>query len=243
MTHKILDGKIALVTGASRGIGFEIAKEYARQGAQIIATARTTGGLEALDDAIKSDGGLPPVLITADFNDIGSLEALGPTISTRFDHIDIFVANAGILGTMGPLAHCKMGEAQKVMNINVMANIQLIRTLNPLLLNSDAGRVIFITSGAAHGPRAYWGTYAISKAATEQLANVYAAENNETNINVNSVDPGKVRTNMRAEAYPGENPETLPHPADITQIFVNLAQESCTTNGQIFDVIIKKKAA
>lgn len=238
-----LKGRTALITGSSRGIGFEIAKTYAKEGAQIIALSRTIGGLEELDDAIKKEGGLPPILIPADLTNLDELEALGPIISSRINKLDILVANASMLGTMGPLAHCKMTEAQKVMDTNVMANIQLLRTLNPLLLNSDSGRVIFISSGAAHGPRAYWGTYSISKAATEQLAAVYAAENETTNINVNTVDPGKVRTNMRAEAYPGEDPQTLPHPSQIMNTFLDLALPACQTNGELYKATVQAKAA
>ena len=238
-----LKGRTALITGASRGIGFETAKTFAKEGAQIIALARTVGGLEELDDAIKADGGLPPILIPADLTNFDELEALGPSLASRIDKLDIWVANASMLGTMGPIAHCKMTESRKVMDTNVMSNIQMIRTLNPLLLNSDAGRVIFVSSGAAHGPRAYWGTYSISKAATEQLAAVYAAENETTNINVNTIDPGKIRTNMRAEAYPGEDPQTLPHPSQIMDTFLQLALPTCTTNGEIYQAKIKDRAA
>ena len=232
----ILEGKIALVTGASRGIGYAVAKAYAKEGAQVIALARTVSGLEKLDDEIKSFGGKSPVLMPFDLSNIDELENLGPTIASRFDHIDIFVSNAGALGTMGSLARSKMKISEDVIKVNLLSNFQLIRTLDPLLQNSDAGRVIFVSSGAAHGARANWGAYSVSKAGLEQLAYVYAAENETTNVNVSIVDPGRVRTKMRADAYPGEDPMERPEPDEIVGKFIELAKDDFVENGKIYNV-------
>jgi len=228
-----LTGKIALITGASRGIGAAVAKAYAKAGAHVVLTARSVGGLEEVDDAIRAQGG-QATLMPLDLLKLDDLDMLGPTLYERFGKLDIFVANAGLLGTLGPITHADPKEFQKVMDTNVTANFRLIRTLDPLLKASDAGRSIFVSTGESvvHG-RAYWGAYAISKAALESMARVYAAECDKTGIKVNIVNPGKIRTDMRAKAYPGEDPQTLPKPEDITHIFLDLAAEDCSHHGQI----------
>ncbi len=229
-----LAGRTAVVTGASRGIGRSVALGLARAGAHVIAIARTRGGLEELDDDIKAAGGACS-LITLNLKHGDKIDALGPTLYQRWQHIDIFVANAGILGTLTPVAHIQDRDWDEVMTINVTANVRLIRTLDPLLRRSDAGRAIFVSSGVAQNPRAYWGEYAASKAALETLALCYAAETASTPVRVNIVNPGKTRTAMRAKAYPGEDPETLKTPEALVPMFVDLASPDCEVTSQRFD--------
>ncbi|MFA5593313.1 MAG: SDR family NAD(P)-dependent oxidoreductase [Micavibrio sp.] len=235
MDKKMLEGKTALVTGASRGIGAAAAKALAREGAHVILVARTVGGLEALDDEIRAFGG-KATLMPLDLFELDALDALGPTLYQHFPALDIFIGNAAMLGTLAPLGHIKPDEFQRVMDLNVMANYRLIRTLDPLLKASDAGRVVFVTSGAVQTPRAYWGEYAVSKAALEMLAKIYAAECEATNVRVNILDPGRVRTAMRAQAYPGEDPAIRPHPDEIAPYFLKLAGADCTMNGETLAV-------
>lgn len=232
---KILSGKTALVTGASRGIGASIAKLLAREGAHVILIARTVGGLEAVDDAIKAEGGRA-TLMPLDLSKLTELDALGPTLHQHFPKLDILIGNAAMLGTLAPLGHLKPDEFDKVMALNLTANYRLIRTLDPLLKASDAGRAVFVTSGVAAAPRAYWGEYAVSKAALEALAKTYAAECAGTRMKVNIFDPGRVRTAMRAQAYPGEDPQTRPHPDDIAPHMLELVQDGCAMNGEILTV-------
>lgn len=235
MTNQSLEGKTALITGASRGIGAAVAKLLARQGAHVILIARTIGGLEAVDDEIKSFGGRA-TLMPLDLFKLDELDALGPTLYQHFPKLDIFVGNAAMLGTLAPLGHLKPDEFQQVMNLNVMANYRLIRTLDPLIKAAPQGRAVFVTSGVTQDLRAYWGEYAVSKAALEALAKVYAAECANTNVKVNILDPGRVRTAMRAQAYPGENPELRPMPEDIAPHFLKLVGDDCAMNGETLAV-------
>lgn len=228
---RVLAGRIALVTGASRGIGAAVAIAYARAGAHVILTARTTRALEVVDDTIRAEGGAA-TLVPLDLLDHEKIDALGPAIAEKHGRLDIFVANAGMLGTLGPLPHTKAAEWDRVIALNLTANFRLIRTLDPLLRASDSGRAIFVSSGAAEGYRAYWGAYAASKAALESLARTYKAETDKTAIRVNIVDPGRVRTKMRAEAFPGEDPETLVTPEQIAATFIDLARTGCTKHGE-----------
>ncbi len=230
-----LSGKIALITGASRGIGASVAKAYARAGAHVVLLARTIGGLEAVDDAIRAEGG-KATLMPVDLFKLDELDALGPTLYEHFGKLDILVGNAAMLGSLSPIGHLKPVEWGRVMDLNVTANFRLIRTLDPLLRASEAGRAIFVTSGITSDLKAYWGEYAVSKAALEALAKTYAAECATTNVRVNLIDPGRVRTAMRADAYPGEDPMTRPHPDEIMKPFLDLAASSCTLNGQIVRV-------
>lgn len=232
---KSLEGKTAVVTGASRGIGASAAKALAKEGAHVVLIARTVGGLEAVDDEIKAFGG-KSTLMPLDLFKLNDLDALGPTLYQHFPKIDIFIGNAAMLGTLAPLGHLKPDEFQKVMDLNVTANFCLIRTLDPLLKASDAGRVVFVTSGITQDIKAYWGEYAISKVALEALAKTYAAECANTNVKVNILDPGRVRTAMRAQAYPGEDPLKRPHPDDIAHYFLKLVANDCTMNGQTLAV-------
>ena len=220
-----LSGKIALVTGASRGIGAAVAKRLAAEGAHVIITARTVGGLEEVDDAIRTLGG-SATLVPLDLRQMDMIDALGGQIYERFGKLDILVGNAATLGTLSPVAHASPAEFEDVMTINLTANYRLIRSCDPLLRAADAGRVIMVTSGAAVAPISYWGAYATSKAALEHLTLTYAAEVASTNIRVNLIDPGATATNMRAKAFPAEDPRGLPTPESITEWFVRLCEAS-----------------
>lgn len=227
----LLDGRIAVVTGASRGIGRAVALRYAAEGAHVIALARTVGALEELDDEIGKEGG-SATLVPVDLNDLDKLEALGPSLYQRFGKVDIFVANAGGLGTVGPVSHHEPKLWEETFRINVHANFRLIRSLEPALRLSDAGRAIFVTSGAARRNTAYWGAYAASKAALETIALTWADELANTKVRVNLLSPGPIATRMRAAAFPGEDPATLRKPEDIAAAFVDLALPSCTRHGE-----------
>lgn len=229
-----LSGRTAVVTGASRGIGYFIARDLAAAGAHVIAVARTVGGLEELDDEIKAAGG-EATLVPLDLKDMAGIDRLGGAIHDRWGKLDIMVANAGVLGVIAPLGHVQSKVFDEVMNINVTATWRLIRSLDPLLKMSDAGRGIVLSSGVAHSARAYWGPYAASKAAIEVLVRCWADETKNSPLRVNSVNPGATRTAMRAQAMPGENPETLPHPSEIAARIVALASPDLTQTGSLFD--------
>lgn len=228
-----LAGRVALVTGASRGVGAAIARAYAKEGAELVLTARTVGGLEELDDEIRKISGKTSLLVPFDLKDFDAIDRLGAALYERFGKLDILVGNAGALGTLSPLGHISPKEFQEVIDINLTANWRLIRSLDPLLRQSEAGRAIFLTSGAARGPRAYWGTYAISKAALEMMVGIYAQEIQQTKVRANLIDPGRVRTRMRAKAYPGEDPQSLKTPDEIMAKFVELATAAFTGNGDV----------
>ena len=234
-TSQRLAGRLALITGATRGIGRAVALAYARQGAHVILVGRTVGALEEVDDEIREIGG-SATLLTLDLKRHDKIDALGPTIYQRWQKLDILVGNAGILGPLSPLGHIAAETWDEVLQINLTANWRLIRTLDPLLRASDAGRAIFVSSGAAARPRAYWGPYAASKAALEALVRTYADEVANTTVRANLVNPGPTRTRMRAQAFPGEDPATLQTPDDIAPTFVRLAEPACTDNGRLFDL-------
>ena len=236
MTSELdLSGRVALVTGASRGIGYFIAKELAAAGAHVIAVARTVGGLEELDDEVKQAGG-QTTLVPLDLADMAGIDRLGGAIHERWGKLDVMVANAGVLGVLGPIGHIEAKVFDKVMLLNVNAVWRLMRTTDPLLRLSDAGRAILMSSGAAHSARAFWGPYAASKAALEALARSGADETKNTALRVNSVNPGATRTAMRAQAMPGEDPMTLPHPSEVAKKIVALASPDLTETGAILDV-------
>lgn len=218
----LLKGKVALITGASRGIGAAAAKRLAAEGAHVVLAARTVGGLEEVDDAVRELGGAA-TLVPVDLRQMEMVDAIGAQIYERFGRLDILVGNAAILGSLSPLAHASPSEVEDVFTINTMANYRLIRACDPLLRRSDAGRVIMVTSGAAAAPIAYWGPYAASKAALEHFTLTYAAEVKQTKIRVNLLDPGAVRTRMRAKAFPGEDPLSLPTPEQVSDWFVTLS--------------------
>ena len=232
-----LSGKVALITGASRGIGAAVARRFAAEGAQVILTARTVAGLEEVDDAIRraDGGGATATLVPMDLTQAEEIDALGPSIAERFGRLDILVGNAGTLGTMTPAHQIRPAEWDQVIALNLTANWRLIRALDPLLRVADAGRAMFVTSGVAGG-RAYWGTYAVSKTALEALVVTWAQETAKTALRINLINPGAVRTGMRAEAFPGEDPMTLPTPDQITDAFVELALPACTRHGEVVTV-------
>lgn len=232
MSDQRLKNRIALITGASRGIGRAVALAYAREGAHVIAMARSAGALEELDDEIIDLGGTV-TLLRLNLTNGEKIDALGPTILERFGKLDILVGNAGVLGPLSPLGHVSEKDWNEVLNVNLSANWRLLRTLDPLLRKSDAGRAIFVTSGVARNCRAYWGPYSVSKAALEALVKTYAAEVSDSNVRANLISPGAVATDMRAKAMPGEDPETLPKPEDLAETFVRLALPGCTENGTL----------
>jgi NAD(P)-dependent dehydrogenase (short-subunit alcohol dehydrogenase family) len=229
---KKLENKIALITGASRGIGQAVAKRYAAEGAQTVLVARSTEGLEQTDDAICAAGGLKPVLVVLDVTQGDKVDALGPGLLERFGRLDILVGNAGVLGELSPISHQDPKHWTRVMETNLTANWRLLRICDPLLQRSDAGRAIFVSSGVTKGVYPYWGPYTVSKVGLEALVETYAKEMAQSKIRANLIDPGATRTAMRAAAMPGEDPETLPHPDSITDRFVELALPSYTQTGQ-----------
>ena len=231
MSQQRLAGRVAVVTGASRGIGAAVASRFGLEGAKVVCIARTVGGLEEVDDAIRRAGGEPALLVPMDLRDGEAIDRLGASLFERFGRLDILVANAAVLGNLSPLGHIPPKVWDDVMAVNVTANWRLIRSLDPLLRQAEAGRAIFVTSGLGRDPRPYWGPYAASKAALEMLVKVYAGEVSKTAIKVNLLDPGVVRTAMRARAFPGEDPQSLPAPEAITEAFVDLASPSCEQNG------------
>ena len=221
------------MTGASRGIGRAVALKFAQEGAHVIAYARTQGGLEELDDDIRKATGAPATLIVESLTDFDKIDQTGGAIFQRWGKLDVLVGCAAILGQLSPVAGYTPKMWTDVFNVNLHANWRLIRSLDPLLRQSDAGRAIFVTSGVARRAAMYWGPYAASKAALEQMVKVYAAEIAHTHVRANLLDPGRVRTRMRAEAYPGEDPATLPAPEAIAESFVELAVAACHLNGEI----------
>ncbi len=228
-----LAGRIAVITGASRGIGAAVARRFAAEGAQLVLVARTVGGLEELDDQIRDAGGERPTLVPLDLREFDAIDRLGASLYERFGHLDVLVGNAGVLGTLSPLGHITPPDWAEVMDINLTANWRLIRSLDPLLRRSEAGRAIFVSSGAATTPHAYWGAYAVSKAGLEMLVRTYAAELAKTNVRANLIDPGATRSALRAKAFPGEDPKSLPAPEAIAETFVELAEAACTRNGEV----------
>ncbi|MDW9616427.1 SDR family NAD(P)-dependent oxidoreductase [Sinorhizobium meliloti] len=238
MTPNLKD-RIAVVTGASRGIGYFTALELAKAGAHVVACARTLGGLEELDDAIKAFGG-SATLVPFDLSDMAAIDKLGGAINERWGKLDIMVANAGVLGTISPIGHVEAKVFETVMAINVTATWRLIRSLEPLLVRSDAGRALILSSSAAHKCKPFWGPYSASKAAVEALARTWAYETQRLPLRILSVDPGATRTAMRAQAVPGEDPETLPHPSEVAQALLPLLGREQTETGKLFIVREKK---
>lgn len=228
-----LEGRLALVTGASRGIGNAVALALAEAGADIIAVARarSQGALEELDDKISAMG-RKCTIVPLDLRDFDAIDRLGGSIYERWGKLDILVGNAAILGPISPLGHIPPKEWAELMDINVTANWRLIRSFDPLLKLSDAGRAIFVTSGAAGKHSPHWGGYAVTKAALEELVLTYANECRINKVKVNMVNPGPIRTRMRAKAVPGEDPEILPTPDQIAPLFVELADPSQEKNGE-----------
>ena len=231
---KRLEGRVALITGASHGIGYAVAKRFAAEGAHVIAIGRNVGALEELSDEVTDAGGKIS-LLPIDLTMFEKVDAIGPTIFERFGKLDIVVGNAALLGELAPVGHIDTQIFDNTVATNVTSNFRLIRTVDKLLQLSDAGRAIFVTSNASAKGRAFWGLYAATKAALEALVLSYAQELDDSKVRVNLVNPGRVRTKMRAEAYPGEDPQSLPTPDSITGVFVDLAETSCTKHGEVVD--------
>ncbi|MEW5726536.1 MAG: SDR family oxidoreductase [Pseudomonadota bacterium] len=231
---KRLEGRIALVTGASRGIGRAVAKRFAAEGATVICLARTQGALEELDDEIADMGG-KAVLVPLDLRRFDEIDQVAAAIYERFGKLDVLVGNAGdIGGGLAPIGHVDQKHFQAAFDINVTANYRLIRALDPLLRTSDAGRAIFVTAAEAHGMPPFWGVYSAGKAALEAIVRTWAAEvANISKLRINLVDPGVVATRMRTIAFPGEDQSTLRQPDEVTEVFVDLAEPSCTRHGEI----------
>src|SRR6266545_2606706 len=234
MQQKPLADRIALVTGASRGIGHAVALRLAEAGAHVIAVARTVGGLEELDDAIRAAGG-SATLVPLDLNDYAGIDRLGAALNERYQRLDVLVGNAGILGPVSPLSHVEPKAWDESLAVNVTANWRLIRSMDPLLRRSTSGRAVFLTSGAAANARAYRGPYSISKAALEVLVRTYAAETASTSVRANLFNPGPTRTRMRATLMPGEDPATLPQPQQVAATIVPLCLPGSQETGKLYD--------
>ncbi len=229
---KPLSNRTALITGASRGIGYAAALALAEAGAHCIVLARTQGGLEELDDAITQAGGTATIVVQ-DLLEHEKIDNLGAALYERWGKLDIFVGNAGILGSLSPLGHVDPNEWDRVIATNLTSNWRLLRSLDPLLRNSDAARVILVTCPVGKEPKAYWASYAVSKSGLEALAQIYAAEHENTSVNCNLLDPGSVNTALHTQAMPGIDPETLTKPAALGELFVELAAPDCQHNGAL----------
>ncbi len=229
-----LTGRIVLVTGASRGIGYQAALEAARRGAHVIAVARTVGGLEGLDDEIAAAGG-QATLVPLDLRDGDGIDRLGQSIFERWGRLDGLVGNAGVLGTITPLSHLDIKDFDQAFAVNVTANYRLIRSLDALLRQSDAGRAVFVSSGASQSANSFWGLYAATKAALETMIKSYARELSTSSVKANVYWPGAVRTAMRAKAMPGEDPDTLPHPREVAGKLVDMVSPAWTGTGLLYD--------
>jgi NAD(P)-dependent dehydrogenase (short-subunit alcohol dehydrogenase family) len=231
---KPLSDRIALVTGASRGIGAALALELAAAGAHVVAVARTVGGLEEVDDKIKAAGGAA-TLVPLDVTDSDGIARLALALNERYGRLDVLIGNAGIIGPLSPLGHIEPKDWDNLIAVNITANWQLIRCMDPLLQRASAGRAVFLTSAVAYKGRAYWGPYAASKAALDALARAYAAECATTPVRVNLFAPGPTRTRMYLGAFPGVDPTTLPSPEEVTKAILPLCLPDCAVSGKIYD--------
>lgn len=229
-----LSGKLALVTGASRGIGYHSALTLAKQGAHVIAVARTVGGLEELDDEIQTAGG-SATLVPFDLLDFDAIDRLGASIYERWGKLDILVANAGMLGDLSPLEHIEPKSFEKTMALNVTANWRLIGSMSQLLRSADNPRAVFMTADAPDHCKPFWGPYTSSQSALQALVKTWAAECEKTPLRINMLDTGPMRTAMRAAAMPGEDAEKIAHPSEISESLLQLVSEKLSENGKIFD--------
>jgi NAD(P)-dependent dehydrogenase (short-subunit alcohol dehydrogenase family) len=230
-----LAGKIALITGASRGIGAAVAERFAREGAHLVLAARTVGGLEETDDRVRTAGG-SATLVPLDLRDFVKIDELGAALYQRYGRLDILVGNAAEFGVFSPLGHIDPGVWSEVVELNLTANWRLIRAMDPLLRVAPTGRAIFVTSSLARDALPYYGAYAVSKAGLETMVRIYAGEIARTNVRANLIDPGIARTRLRARIFPGENPETVPPPEGVVDAFLELARPECSGNGEIVSV-------
>lgn len=242
MTDKPLSGRVAVVTGASRGIGHAVALALAEAGAHVVAVARTVGGLEELDDAVRAVGG-SATLVPMDLRELDQIDQLGAALHQRYGRIDALVGNAGVLGELTPLGHTEQKMWDEVMTVNVTVNWRLIRSFEPLLKASDAGRAVFLSSTVARAHRAYWGAYAVSKAALECLVGTWAEELKITAVKANVINPGPLRTKMREKAMPGEDPATLAPPAALAPHVVGMVSPGYQLSGRLFDFRTKATTA
>ncbi len=229
-----IETPICLITGASRGIGAAVAVRFAKAGYELVLAARDKRGLEATDDAVRAAGGKPALLVQLDLADAAGIEQLAGAVFERYGRLDVLVANAGVLGEITPIAHSTPAEWEKTIAINLHANMHLIRLFDPLLQRSTSPRALFVTSGITEAVYPYWNAYAVSKCALDMMVKLYAAENAKTPLRVNLISPGIVRTRMRAQAMPGEDPDTLTPPEAITDMFLKLASPELEETGQIF---------
>jgi NAD(P)-dependent dehydrogenase (short-subunit alcohol dehydrogenase family) len=227
-----LSGNVALITGASRGIGAAVAVRFAAEGAHVVLAARTVGGLEEVDDAVRDAGG-SATLVPVDLRDFIKIDELAARILDRWGQLDVLVGNAAEFGVFSPLGHIDPATWAEVVDLNMTSNWRLIRAMDPLLRAAPAGRAIFVTSQVARGAFPYWGPYAVSKAGLEMLVKIYAGEIAKTRVRANLLDPGVARTRLRARAFPGEDPAKLPPPESTTDAFVDLASSECSRNGEI----------
>jgi NAD(P)-dependent dehydrogenase (short-subunit alcohol dehydrogenase family) len=234
MAGKRLADKVALITGASRGIGAAVAVRFAAEGAHVVLVARTVGGLEEVDDHVQKAGSRA-TLVPMDLTDSVKIDQMAAALHQRFDRLDILVGNAAILGTLSPMGHIEPKEWERVMAVNLTANWRLIRAMDPLLRMAENGRAIFVTSGVARGVFPYWGAYAASKAALEHMVRTWAGEVSKTPVRVNLLDPGIVRTRLRAQAFPGEDPMKLRPPEAVADAFVDLAVDDCARHGEVVE--------
>ncbi len=219
MTEQPLTGQVALVTGASRGIGAAVAERLGGLGAHVILVARSAGGLEETDDKVRRVGGTA-TLVLLDLLEMDGIDHLGAALYERWGRLDILIGNAGMLGSIGPMAHCPIRDFQEVIDLNLTANWRLIRSFDALLRQSPRGRALFTTCAVGHIPTAYWSAYAIAKAGLEMMVKTYAEELHQTNLRVGLIDPGIVATKLRKQAFPGENPATIPQPDAVADRFI-----------------------
>jgi NAD(P)-dependent dehydrogenase (short-subunit alcohol dehydrogenase family) len=238
-----LAGKVALITGASRGIGAAVAERFASEGAHVVLVARTVGGLEERDDAIRAAGratghtiGGSATLVPLDLRDFGKIDELAAALYQRHGRLDILVGNAARFGTFTPMQHVAPQEWGEILDLDLTANWRLIRAMDPLLRMAPSGRAIFVTSRLARDAPPYYGVYAVAKAGLETMVRIYAGEVARTSVRVNLIDPGIVRTRLRAAIFPGEDPAALPAPESVTGAFVELAAAECTRNGDIVEI-------
>ena len=226
-----LAGRLVLITGASRGLGAALAERFAEEGARLILVARSVGGLEEVDDRVRAKGA-EATLVPQDLTKGEAIDELGGALAQRFGRLDVLVGNAAELSALSPIAHTDPETFERTLAINTVTNLRLIRSLDPLLRASTSGSAIFVTSEVGAVPKAFFGAYAASKAALESLVMTYAAETAKTNLKVNLIDPGPMRTRLRAKAFPGEGKDVLALPKDRTDLFVDLAESGCTRHGE-----------
>jgi len=234
ITTPDLSGKLVLVTGATRGIGRAVAIAAAGAGAEMIITGRTIGALEEVDDEIKAGGG-HATIVELDMKDTAAMPRLAAAIAERWGRLDGLVANAAILTALTPVGHVTPEDWDNNVAVNLTGQWHMIRAFDPLLRAAPAGRAILVTSGAAVGSRPFWGPYAATKAGREALGRSWAGESEQTNLRINMMNPGGTATTMRASAFPGEDPASLPQPADIAPAFLALLAEDCTHHGEVVD--------